>query len=137
MEIIHSITAGAVGLAMLAMSAIPASARSSGSCTVNGTVCTSSKSLTNYQTSVIRIHMTTGPTGHSHRTAYIYWIVWCSRTGQGDSYHWPFRDGVISGTTPINRKIGHPFKHPRSCEVHANNQLDHSGHIHAWVTGRR
>jgi hypothetical protein len=59
-------------------------------------------------------------------------VIWADTCTLGTSV--ASASGQFTATTPIDRTIHHPFKHPDSCGVVTTGGLSNSGSLHVWTT---
>jgi hypothetical protein len=74
--------------------------------------------------SSIFVHVTSNPA----QSVLVTWDDVCSEGLSAAS-----TSGQFTATTPIDRKISHPYAHPDSCTVAAGAQLNGSGSLHVWT----
>jgi hypothetical protein len=59
-------------------------------------------------------------------------VIWADTCTVGTSV--ASKSGQFTATTPIDRKVAHPFRHPDSCAIAVTAGLSNSGSIHTWNT---
>jgi hypothetical protein len=96
-----------------------------GSCRASGEFAECAESGTATKPVSIWVHVTAKP----NQSVLVIWDDACSvgTSVAGTS-------GQFTATTPIDRKIAHPYKHPDSCDVTAGGGVNNSGSIHVWMT---
>jgi hypothetical protein len=59
----------------------------------------------------------------------VSWDLVCSKgTGAGG------RSGSFTATTPVQKRLPHPYRYPDSCDIAVDAQLSGGGSIHVWTT---
>jgi hypothetical protein len=107
--------------------AVPAQASTrynAGSCTARGqyAICVASGNAT--RPSTIRVHVRT----NASQWMRVYWDVVCSKgTGAGSaSGHFNVYDRA---NTTVAKNISHPYRHPDSCTIAADAQLNRGSYL--------
>ncbi|HUZ38131.1 MAG TPA: hypothetical protein VMV17_17555 [Streptosporangiaceae bacterium] len=132
MKRLITITAAVASLTMLAAPALatthPATSHQFGSCRAQGDFATCDASGTAHHPLTIRVHVSASPS----QSVLVSWDMTCGKgSGAGG------KSGQFTATTPVNRVIHHPYRHPDVCYVAAGAQLNGSGHLHVWLTYTR
>jgi hypothetical protein len=95
-----------------------------GSCRASGDYAICDEAGNANDPSSIYVHVTSNP----DQSVLVTWDDVCSEGLSAGS-----TSGQFTATTPINRKISHPYAHPDSCTVAAGAQLNDSGSLHVWT----
>jgi hypothetical protein len=133
-RVIGSVVAGValVGLGLFgvaALASVHTRAHRFASCHASGDYATCVAAGTAKRPLVIRVHVSASP----RQPVYVAWSDTCSKGFGAGS-----KSGHFTTTTPIHRKIRHPYRRPDSCIVSADGQLQNGGnHIHIWLTATR
>jgi hypothetical protein len=117
-------------VASVVLMAAPASAASShriGSCRAQGIAAICVVSGIAHHPRTIHVHATARP----NQRLLIRWHMTCSKGMDVRKSRGHFR-----ATTPIRRRLHHPFRRPDSCVVSARSRLRQGGHLHLWLTSR-
>jgi hypothetical protein len=96
-----------------------------GSCRSSGEFAACSESGEATGPVSIQVHVTASP----NQSVLVIWADTCSLGTSVAS-----ASGQFTATTPINRTVRHPFKHPDSCGVAMTAGLNDSGSLHLWTT---
>jgi hypothetical protein len=99
-----------------------------GSCRASGEFAVCAESGEAYHPLVIRVHVSASP----DQSVLVIWSDACS-VGNNIAA----KSGQFTATTPVDRTIGHPFKHPDSCDVVTSGGLNESGSLHVWTNYTR
>lgn len=95
------------------------------SCRASGAFSTCDEAGDATKPAAIQVHVTAKP----NQSVLVSWDNVCSEGLNAAS-----TSGQFTATTPIDRKIGQPYKHPDSCTVAAGAQLENgSGSLHVWT----
>jgi hypothetical protein len=126
------VLAGVVALAGTASSASATAAPKvhyAGSCTARGQFATCVASGNAVRPATIYVHVRSS---HRGQRVSVTWSDVCSKGfGAGE------RSGSYSARTVSTRKIKHPYRHPDSCSVAAEGQLNGASFIKVWITYTR
>jgi hypothetical protein len=99
-----------------------------GSCRSSGEFAACSESGEADSPVSFQVHVTASP----NQSVLVIWADTCTLgTSVASS------SGQFTETTPIDRTIGHPFRHPDSCGVAVTASLNDSGSLHLWTTYER
>ena len=122
------LTAGAAGLAGLALAGFsapaavagPASTGTIGTCSARGNYATCVAGGTAHypRTRTLTVTVTSSP----RQTVSVYWDTVCSQGFGAGS-----RSGRFNARTPVTRTIPHPYRQPHQCIVSAAAQLQARG----------
>jgi hypothetical protein len=99
-----------------------------GSCRSSGEFAACSESGEATSPVSFLVHVTASP----DQSVEVFWGDTCTLGTSVAS-----ASGQFTATTPIDRAIGHPFKHPDSCGVAVTAGLSDSGSLHLWTTYER
>jgi hypothetical protein len=99
-----------------------------GSCRSSGEFAACSESGEATSPVSFQVHVTASP----DQSVQVFWADTCT---QGTSV--ATASGQFTATTPIDRTVAHPFKHPDSCGVAMTAGLSDSGSLHLWTTYQR
>ena len=100
-----------------------------GSCRASGDFATCDEAGDATDPADIQVHVTAS----TNQSVLVSWDDVCS---EGDSA--ASTSGQFTATTPVDRKISHPFAHPDSCTIAAGAQLqDGGGSLHVWTVYER
>lgn len=95
------------------------------SCRASGAYSTCDEAGDATEPVAIQVHVTAKP----NQSVLVSWDNVCSKGLDAAS-----TSGQFTATTPVDRKIGMPYKHPDSCTVAAGAQLNTgSGSLHVWT----
>jgi hypothetical protein len=108
--------------------AAPARTYVAGSCRSSGEFAACSESGEATSPVSFLVHVTASP----DQSVEVFWGDTCTLGTSVAS-----ASGQFTATTPIDRAIGHPFKHPDSCGVAVTAGLSDSGSLHLWTTYER
>jgi hypothetical protein len=96
-----------------------------GSCRSSGEFAACSESGEATGPVTIQVHVDASP----NQSVEVIWADTCTLGTSVAS-----ASGQFTATTPIDRTIRHPFKHPDSCGVATTGGLSNSGSLHVWTT---
>jgi hypothetical protein len=106
----------------------PPHAYLAGSCRSSGEFAACSDDATATSPVSIQVHVTASP----NQSVLVIWADTCTlNTSVASS------SGQFTATTPIDRTVGHPFRHPNSCAIAVTAGLSNSGSLHTWNTYER
>ncbi len=99
-----------------------------GSCRSSGEFAACSESGEATSPVSFQVHVTASP----NQSVEVIWADTCTLGTSVAS-----ASGQFTATTPIDRTVGHPFKHPDSCGVAMTAGLSGNGSLHLWTTYQR
>jgi hypothetical protein len=120
---------GAIALPAAAMASIsPSTTYHAGSCRASGGFATCVEGGTATRPYTIYAHVAASP----NQSVHVAWNMVCAKGSGAGS-----RSGSFTATTPVTKKLSHPYRYPDNCTISVDAQLSHGGSLHVWTTYHR